>query len=272
MPAILDGAKLEALRAPFPDEAVGYKPVYTGEYELDVESGRSFIPESAFSQCGVCGKRHAMPARHLRYIGHARITERLNDVDPTWGWEPMAFTKEGLPLIQGGRLWIYLTVLGVTRIGVGDAGGRGGPDAEKEMIGDAIRNAAMRFGCGLDMWFDEASCEEEPQRLPPEDASDAAERPCRAPVAPAPASSVDQPDLVERSNATRAQRALRDEMLLAMEAGIDGNEIVRWISREYGRQYYEVNQREAADAIEYVRSLLLQNASDDDDGEEVITL
>jgi hypothetical protein len=40
-------------------------------------------------------------------------------------------------------------VCGVTRIGVGD-----GKNA-KERIGDAIRNAAMRFGVALDLWAKE---------------------------------------------------------------------------------------------------------------------
>ena len=51
-----------------------------------------------------------------------------------------------------GGLWIRLTVCGVTRLGYGDAGGRKGPNAIKESIGDAIRNAGMRFGLALDLW------------------------------------------------------------------------------------------------------------------------
>jgi hypothetical protein len=54
-----------------------------------------------------------------------------------------------------GGLWIKLTVCGVTRIGYGNAvmsqfkeiGSR-----EKETIGDALRNAAMRFGAALELW------------------------------------------------------------------------------------------------------------------------
>ena len=78
--------RLTALRAPFPDEAVSFKPVYTGDYEYvdgNYDEGGK-IPESAWGKCDVCGRRHALPAKHLRYVGHARITERLNDVDPEW--------------------------------------------------------------------------------------------------------------------------------------------------------------------------------------------
>jgi hypothetical protein len=77
---------------------------------------------------------------------------RLNSVDPAWTWEPMAFTAQGTPQFADGGLWIRLTVLGVTRIGFGDAGSKTGPNAVKEIIGDAIRNAAMRFGVGTYLW------------------------------------------------------------------------------------------------------------------------
>jgi hypothetical protein len=53
---------------------------------------------------------------------------------------------------NSGGLWIKLTVCGMTRIGFGDAPKKIGGDATKECIGDAIRNAAMRFGAALDLW------------------------------------------------------------------------------------------------------------------------
>jgi hypothetical protein len=55
-------------------------------------------------------------------------------------------------LDRNGGLWIKLTVCGVTRYGYGAADGKSGGDAMKEMIGDALRNAAMRFGAALDLW------------------------------------------------------------------------------------------------------------------------
>lgn len=85
--------------------------------------------------------------KELDFVGHAFVTKRLLAVDPEWSWEPMGLTPEGLPVLDDfGNLWIRLTILGVTRIGVGD--GR----SMKECIGDAIRNAAMRFGVALDLW------------------------------------------------------------------------------------------------------------------------
>lgn len=84
---------------------------------------------------------------NLDFVGHAATTDRLLQVDPDWTWEPMATDEHGLPMLdRSGNLWIRLTVCGHTRIGVGDG------KSAKECIGDAIRNAAMRFGVALDLW------------------------------------------------------------------------------------------------------------------------
>jgi len=89
----------------------------------------------------------------LAYVGHAALTDRLLDTDPAWAWEPMALDALGLPAIdECGGLWIKLTVCGVTRMGYGDAGEKKGANAMKERIGDALRNAAMRFGAALELW------------------------------------------------------------------------------------------------------------------------
>ncbi len=89
----------------------------------------------------------------LDYVGHAAITDRLLTVDPEWSWAPLALDPRGLPCFdEYGGLWIRLTVLGVTRLGYGDAAGKKGPNAVKEAIGDALRNAGMRFGLALDLW------------------------------------------------------------------------------------------------------------------------
>lgn len=102
------------LRKPFPKEVVGKLP--RGGIQLD-------------------------------YVGHAAVTDRLLNVDPEWHWEPLATDEAGNPALDAeGNLWIKLTVMGVTRLGVGD--GRN----MKERIGDALRNAAMRFGVALDLW------------------------------------------------------------------------------------------------------------------------
>jgi hypothetical protein len=93
----------------------------------------------------------------LKYLGHAATTRALLECDPMWWWEPMSFDEIGQPWVEcddQGRpkgLWIYLHVCGVRRPGYGSClPGKG--DAVKELIGDAIRNAAMRFGVALNLW------------------------------------------------------------------------------------------------------------------------
>jgi hypothetical protein len=93
----------------------------------------------------------------LDYVSHAWVTDRLLKVDPTWSWEPVAFDDQGLPLFdENGGLWIRLTVLGVTRYGYGEPQGRDRFDSKKGAIGNALRNAAMRFGVALDLWAKES--------------------------------------------------------------------------------------------------------------------
>ncbi|MCP4961983.1 MAG: hypothetical protein GY925_22285, partial [Actinomycetia bacterium] len=127
-----------ALLEPFPPSAIGKKPQKTG------------------------------PA--LDYVGHAAVTQRLLTVDPLWNWEPVAWDSSGRPKVntvthisyrKNGpdvettecSMWIKMTVAGVTRLGVGTA--ELGTDIDKRLISDAIRNAAMRFGVGLDLWSKE---------------------------------------------------------------------------------------------------------------------
>jgi hypothetical protein len=94
----------------------------------------------------------------LKYLGHAATTRALLECDPTWWWEPIAMEIEtALPVLDRddqGRpigLWIYLHVCGVRRPGYGSCL-PGKSDAVKELIGDALRNAAMRFGVGINLW------------------------------------------------------------------------------------------------------------------------
>ena len=136
-----------ALRKPFPAESVGKlpKPVRS----QDPDKGKC-VAGSKYSADGhYCGGYHAR-SMHLDYVGHAATTDRLLTVDPDWTWEPFALTEDGLPALdRSGNLWIRLTICGTTRIGVGDG------KSAKKCIGDAIRNAAMRFGVALDLWAKE---------------------------------------------------------------------------------------------------------------------
>ncbi len=139
---------LALLRQPFPDHQISKLPkptkAQTDAVKENFKTGK---------RCAICSSWHHPDVVHLDYVGHAALTDRLLDADPSWTWEPLSFDDKGLPALDGnGGLWIKLTVCGVTRFGYGDAQGKTGGDATKERIGDALRNAAMRFGAALDLW------------------------------------------------------------------------------------------------------------------------
>lgn len=115
-----------------------------------LEKLREPFPESAISHLEKGGTT-------LSYVGHAAATDRILSSDLRWNWEPFATTESGLPLLdydQNGKpvgLWIRLTIAGVTHIGYGSCLPTKN-EAVKELIGDAIRNAGMRFGIALELW------------------------------------------------------------------------------------------------------------------------
>ena len=138
---------LALLRAPFPANQISKLPKETGaqakQRKAEQDAGK-WPPK-----CSVCGGYHHAKAVHLDYVGHAALTDRLLDCDPHWYWEP--YVAPGLPN-AGNGMWIKLHVCGQSQIGYGHADGKQGGDAIKEIIGDALRNAAMRFGAALDLW------------------------------------------------------------------------------------------------------------------------
>lgn len=106
----------------------------------------------------------------LPYVGHAEITRLLCTVDPTWTWAPLE-VRDGRPVTTRHRgtiprrdrepievemvtLWGQLTILGTTRLAVGSVEAHK-PDLDKELVGDLLRNGAMRFGIGLGLWLKE---------------------------------------------------------------------------------------------------------------------
>lgn len=124
-------------------------------------------------KCNECNGWHGLPAVHLDYMGHAEVTDILLDIDPTWTWAPFAVDQAtGLPMVQtvGNDvvLWINLTICGITRPGVGTAPKNKDGDALKELIGDALRNGAMRFGVGTSLWSKAEGVEREVEATPPE--------------------------------------------------------------------------------------------------------
>ena len=139
---------LDLLREPFAPNQISKLPKptkrQTDEVRNDFKKG---------IRCQQCGQWHHKDVVHLDYVGHAALTDRLLDCDPNWNWEPVATDEQGLPALdRNGGMWIRLTVCGQTRLGYGDAEGKSGGNAVKEIIGDALRNSAMRFGAALDLW------------------------------------------------------------------------------------------------------------------------
>lgn len=151
----------KALRAPFSPEMVGKLPRITCKACQTAPS--RVCDQHSKTRCSDCGNYISAKHIHLDYIGHADVTDRLLEVDPEWTWEPMGMEPTGAPALDAnGGLWIRLTVAGVTRIGYGHADSKRGGDAVKEAIGDALRNAAMRFGVALDLWRREHPEDDQP--------------------------------------------------------------------------------------------------------------
>jgi hypothetical protein len=151
----MDDKTAAALRAPFPAEKVGKLPkIWCGACSKAAKERRTCEQnDHVRSVCKVCKANITTAHMHVDYVGHADVTDRLLSVDPTWNWEPLAYDERGLPALdQHTGLWIRLTVAGTPKLGYGHPDGKAGGDAVKEAIGDAIRNAAMRFGVALDLW------------------------------------------------------------------------------------------------------------------------
>jgi hypothetical protein len=143
---------LHKLREPFAPTEIRYLPrVWCRACK---NAGWKGCDNHPVNKCGKCKQKMPRDGHiDLAYVGHAEATNRLLNVDPFWDWEPLTVDERGLPTLDGYKgLWIRLTVCGMTRLGYGHAGDKTGGDAVKEIIGDAIRNAGMRFGMALDLW------------------------------------------------------------------------------------------------------------------------
>lgn len=212
-----------ALRRPFPKESIGQLP--KGGVMLD-------------------------------YVGHAAVTDRLLTVDPEWSWDFALRRADGTPVLDdgSGNLWISLTVCGVTRLGVGD-----GKNA-KERIGDAIRNAAMRFGVALDLWAKENLVEFAQQRVTavadlqagaPQGPAEQAPRPPKRPTADKP--------LEVRGPLAKAMFAALNQ------AGIPDDERLTLTSKVVGREITTSKEMTEAEARKVLDHL---DALDDAKGDE----
>lgn len=219
----------EELRKPFPKEAVGQLPK---PYKRDSPKGN----------CKECGGYHGLPAVHLDFVGHANITDRLNTVlgPNNWTWEPLAYDDRGLPQLDSkGNLWIKLMVRETTdadwtvRLGYGD-----GSDSMKELIGDALRNAAMRFGIALDLWTKD---ELESTLADPSMKND---KPSARPS-------------IAGSKSQRATKAQITEMLKAAKqaSGLEQNgDVIAWFENGVGKPATSVRSDEVSAVLDWIKT------------------
>ncbi len=235
-----------ALRAPFPAELIGKLPRIWCMSCRDAKS--KVCSEHAKVKCEDCGNKLTTAHLHLDYAGHADVTDRLLQVDPGWSWEPAGVDAHGLPVIDAnGGLWLRLTVCGTTRLGYGHADGKRGGDAVKEAIGDGLRNAALRFGVGLDLWRKE--------RPPVDDGGPRAAPRERA----RPAAAASGPKMI-------SEPQLRKVMALMNQSGItDRAARLRFCSEVAGRDLGSSNdltQAEAGGVIEALEAALADDHSE----------
>lgn len=148
--------KLRDLIRPFPQEQIGLLPRVTCG-DCSDKRKRCENKSHVKQRCPECNAFVSSKHIHIDYVGHANVTKRLLEVDPLWAWEPFALDENGLPLVDTDDfgnpvgLWIRLTVCGHTRPGYGSVPSNQ-HDAIKVLIGDALRNAAQRFGVAIDQW------------------------------------------------------------------------------------------------------------------------
>ena len=90
----------------------------------------------------------------LDFVGHADITRILIEIDPMWTWEPCGWVN-GRPHIHvengTATMWGHLYVHGKPMLGVGSVRADK-QELDKELVGDFLRNSAMRFGISLALW------------------------------------------------------------------------------------------------------------------------
>ncbi len=90
----------------------------------------------------------------LSYFGHADTTLALIDVDPEFTYDYRRTPDGRADIYESGKNLVLegtLTVLAVTRPCIGTCQNNKG-EPEKELIGDLLRNGALRFGIATGLW------------------------------------------------------------------------------------------------------------------------
>jgi hypothetical protein len=146
LPYEVNAEKWKQLTRPFEENQIGKLPKGKG-------SGDDI-------QCSICGGKHKeRGVFHVDYISHAFITERLNEVDPSWELIPGKISFDD-DLVY---MPVTLRVLGVVRHEVGCADKEDG-EWPKMLYSDSLTRVAMRFGIGLTMWQKLMPAQEASQR------------------------------------------------------------------------------------------------------------
>lgn len=159
----------------------------------------------------------------LDYVGHAEVTKILLEIDPLWSIEPAALDEAGLParekigtMVQAG---FWMTVLGHRRYCVGSVEDRK-VDIGKELVSDAIRNGAMRFGIALSLWSKE-EWGDQPAKPVKKTAKKSPQKPPEAPQSDATANRIPaDPEIVGRFVAACKGGSL-DPDEVAKKAGVN---------------------------------------------------
>lgn len=153
----MDKEMSAVLMKDFSDEQLGHKPVTWCKACTDAVKARRGEKSCDRHRANFCQKcRTTITEAHncLTFVGHADARARLCEADPGWTWEPFEFPGVGALIVVDGSpvgLWIKLTIGGVSKPGFGSVD-KGKAEAMKELIGDALRNAALSFGVAWKLW------------------------------------------------------------------------------------------------------------------------
>jgi hypothetical protein len=147
----------------------------------------------------------------LDFVGHADITKILIEIDPMWWWEPAGWDngRPAIHVVNGmAVMWGHLYVHGKQMLGVGTVK-HDKADLDKELVGDFLRNAAMRFGICLSLWTKQEW-----------ESQDAPARPSAPKTAPAPANSALSKEQLDQFFMACAKSAIQP-LTVAKNAGVD---------------------------------------------------
>lgn len=187
----------------------------------------------------------------LDYVGHANLRDILCSVDPLWSWEPLGRELTGAPVVDKDSkgwsrgLWISLTIHGVTKPGYGTCA-PGKADAVKELIGDALRNAAQSFGIAIALWVKSDLADiGDWERLAQLEAEEAAQgdeappvAPPEAPAAAAPENGAQPPQAAEQPQPQangNGQEAVKEPLTAdADPAQLSGDELRHQVGKRLG--------------------------------------